>query len=161
MNALSLISTLIICTLLPCAMGAEPHPQEEPSSSTARKLELDDSFKIKGVGSPTLSYDGKWVAYTISTQNFEKNSSSTRIWMQSTQDGKPFPMSADKLSSWTPKFSRDSKKLYFLSARNGERTQLWFLDLGHGGEAQQVTSLERGVNAINFTRDETKLLLVW
>ena len=69
-------------------------------------------------------------------------------------------MTANAASSRAPTFSRDGKKLYFLSARNGGKTQMWFLDLVHGGEAQQVTSLERGVSAINFSRDEKKLVLV-
>ena len=161
MKALSLIPVLLMCTVLSCSLLAEAQAKEEKSPSTPRNLSLDDTFKIKGVGSPALSHDGRWVAYTVTTKYFEENSSTTRIWMQSTEDGEPVPMSADRISSWAPRFSRDGEKLYFLSARNGDRTQLWSLDLVHGGEAQQITSLSRGVNAINLSRDETKLLLVW
>ena len=132
----------------------------DTSPPSLRVLEIDDTFKIKTVGRPELSPDGKWVAYTVSTRNFEENSSKTRIWMLVTEDGEPIPMTAEALSSRSPKFSRDGKKLYFLSARNGGKSQMWFLDLVHGGEAQQVTSQERGVNSINFSHDEKKLLLV-
>ena len=123
-------------------------------------MEIVDSFKIKGVGSPDLSPDGKSVAYQVTTQDFEKNSSKTRIWMQPIDGGDPIPMTAKAVSSWAPTFSRDGTKLFFLSARNSGNTQIWSLDLVHGGEAQQVTSVERGVNSIHFSRDESKLILV-
>ena len=160
MNNRLLITTLLAFVLLFFSLTTAQGAEEESSPSSSRNLEIDDTFRIKRVGSPALSHDGKWVAYTVTTQNFETNSANTRIWMRATKGGDPIPMSADKISSWAPKFSRDGKKLYFLSARNDDKPQLWSLDLVHGGEAQQVTSVKRGVNAINFSRDETKLLLV-
>ena len=160
MKIQSLVSTLCIFTLLPCILLAAQDPEDDTSPTSLRVLEIDDTFKIKNVGSPELSPDGKWVAYTVSTRNFEENSSKTRIWMMATENGEPIPMTAEAVSSWAPTFSRDGKKLYFLSARNGGKSQMWSLDLVHGGEAQQVTCLERGVRSINFSRDEKKLLLV-
>ena len=155
-----LVSILCIFALLPFTLLATQNPQEDASVPSLRVLEIDDTFKIKHVGSPELSPDGKWMAYTVSTSNFEKNSSKRRIWMMATENGEPIPMTAEAISSWAPKFSRDGKKLYFLSARNGGKSQIWSLDLVHGGEAQQFTRLERGVGSINFSRDEKKLLLV-
>lgn len=159
MNRNNLVLTLILsacATLLP---AVTPAAQAE-TTTTPRKLEIDDTFKMKSVGSPALSPDGEWVAYTVTTKNYQKNSSNTRIWMRSIQGGDPFPMTADKISSWSPKFSRDGKKLYFLSARNDDKTQLWALDLVRGGEAQQLTSLKRDGASMNFNHDETKLLLI-
>ena len=153
-------SILCIFTLLPCTLLVAQEPEEDTSNPSLRVLQIDDTFKIKDVGHPELSPDGKWVAYTVSTRNFEENSSKTRIWMMATENGEPIPMTAEAVSSRAPKFSRDGKKLYFLSARNGGKSQMWSLDLVHGGEAQQATSLERGVSSINFSHDEKKLLLV-
>ena len=160
MKVQSLASILCIFTLLPCTLLLAQDPEEDTSPSSLRVLEIDDTFKIKHVGHPELSPDGKWVAYAVSTRNFEKNSSKTRIWMMATENGEPIGMTAEAASSRAPTFSRDGKKLYFLSARNAGKSQMWSLDLVHGGEAQQVTSLERGVSSINFSHDEKKLLLV-
>jgi len=124
-----------------------------------RSLQIDDTFKIKSVRSPSFSLDGKLLTYTVTTRDYEKNTSKTRIWMMATNDGDPVPMTAKAVSSRAPTFSRDGKRLYFVSARNEGKSQIWFLDLVNGGEAQQLTDLDRGIGTINFSRDEKKLLL--
>ena len=150
MNVQSLASILCIFAFLPSTLAAQ-NPEEEKSSASSRNLEIDDTFKIKSVGSADLSPNGKLVAYTVTTRNYEKNNSRTRIWMMPTKGGEPIPMTAEAVSSRSPTFSRDGKKLYFVSARNGGRSQIWFLDLLHGGEAHQFTKLKRGVGSINFS----------
>jgi dipeptidyl aminopeptidase/acylaminoacyl peptidase len=160
MNARSLVSTLFILTLLPSVLAVAQEPDHDESSPSPRNLEIDDTFKIKSVGGANLSHDGKRMAYTVTTRNYEKNSSKSRVWMTATKGGTPIPMTAEAVSSWSPQFSRDGKTLYFLSARNDDKTQLWSLDLINGGEGKQVTNVERGVGSINLSRDEKKLLLV-
>jgi dipeptidyl aminopeptidase/acylaminoacyl peptidase len=159
MNIGSLVSTLFVFILLsPAVAVAQEHGQDE-SASSLRSLQIDDTFKIKSVGSPSLSPDGKLLAYTVTTRNFDENNSKTRIWMMATKGGDPIPMTADAASSRAPTFSRDGKRLYFVSSRNGGKSQVWFLDLVNGGEAQQLTDHERGIGSINFSPDEKKLLL--
>jgi len=155
----SLVSTLFFFALFSSALAvAQEHERDESAPST-RSLQIDDTFKIKSVRNPSLSPDGKLLAYTVTTRNYEENSSKTRIWMMATKGGDPIPMTAEAVSSRAPTFSRDGKRLYFVSARNGGKSQVWFLDLVHGGEAQQLTDLDRGIGTINFSRDEKKLLL--
>ncbi len=158
MNVRLLASALFLFSLLPYAFSVAAS-EDDKTASSLRNLEILDTFKIKSVRSPSLSPDGKLLAYTVTTRNYEKNRSKTRIWMMPTKGGEPAPMTAEAVSSRVPTFSRDGKRLYFVSARNGGRSQIWFLDLVHSGEAQQFTHLERGVGSINFSRDEKKLLL--
>ncbi len=159
MNVRILVSILFVFVLFSSApIVAQEHEQDE-SAPSLRSLQIDDTFKIKSVRRPSLSPDGKLLAYTISTRDFDENSSKTRIWMMATKGGDPIPMTAEAVSSRAPTFSRDGKRLYFVSARNGGKSQIWFLDLVNGGEAQQLTDLDRGIGTINFSIDEKKLLL--
>ena len=159
MNDRSLVSTLFVFALLSPVLTVAQEREQDESAPSLRSLQIDDTFKIKSVRSPNLSPDGKLLAYTVTTRNYEENSSKTRIWMMPTNGGDPIPMTAEAVSSRAPTCSRDGKRLYFVSARNEGKSQVWFLDLVNGGEAQQLTDLDRGIGTINFSRDEKKLLL--
>jgi len=159
MNVRSLVSTLFVFALLSSALIVAQEREQDESAPSLRSLQIDDTFKIKSVRSPSLSPDGRLLTYTVTTRNYEENTSKTRIWMMATKGGDPIPMTAEAVSSRAPTFSRDGKRLYFVSARNEGKSQIWFLDLVNGGEAQQLTDLDRGIGTINFSRDEKKLLL--
>jgi dipeptidyl aminopeptidase/acylaminoacyl peptidase len=154
MNVRTLVSTLFVFALFSSALVVAQEPTQDESAPSLRSLQIDDTFKIKAVRSPSLSPDGKRLAYTVTTRDFDENSSKTRIWMMATKGGDPIPMTAEAVSSRAPTFSRDGKRLYFVSARNEGKSQIWFLDLVNGGEAQQLTDLDRGIGTINFSRDE-------
>ena len=74
MQVQSLASILSIFALLPGTLLVAQDSDGDTSPPSLRVLEIDDTFKIKTVGRPELSPDGKWVAYTVSTRNFEENS---------------------------------------------------------------------------------------
>jgi len=126
--------------------------------STLRSIKVDDHFKIKRVGSPRLSLDGKWVAFTVSTTNLEKNESKTRIWKIPVEGGEAIPMSAEASSSSLPKWSPDGKYFSFLSARNNGKTQVWALN-SLGGEAVKLTDVKQGVKDYAWSPDGKRILL--
>lgn len=138
--------------------------QEKPAA-TKRNIEIDDLFRIKGVGNPQVSPDGKWVAYTVSTTNLKEEKSQTQIWMAPTDGGDPLPMTAKGTSASQPRFSPDGKYLGFLASRSDGtssadmvKTQVWLLDR-RGGEAQQLTEVMQGVSGFDWSPDSKKLLL--
>ena len=76
---------------------------------------LDDLARIRTVGDPQRSPDGKWVAYTVTTVNVEKDKRDTDIWMvswdgaqnvrlTSSPDNEPRRAGARTTASW--RFSR-------------------------------------------------------
>jgi len=126
--------------------------------STLRPITVDDLFKIKRVSSPQLSPDGKWVAYTVSTTNLEKNESKTRIWKLPVEGGEAIPMTAEASSSSRPKWSPDGKYFSFLSARNKGKTQVWALN-SLGGEAIKLTDVKQGIGDYVWSPDGKRILL--
>ena len=48
-----------------------------------RAITLDDLAKIKSVGDPQRSPDGKWVAYVVGSTDVEKDKRDTDLWMVS------------------------------------------------------------------------------
>ncbi|MEM9409102.1 MAG: S9 family peptidase [Acidobacteriota bacterium] len=133
-----------------------------PSALAQRPLQVDDYFLLQSVSSPRISPNGNWVAYTVSTTNLEEESRETALWMAPTGEGEPMRMTAPGYSASSPRFSPDGRKLAFLSSRStgkGEsKTQVWAFDL-RGGDAQPLTSLERGVGGYEWSPQGDRLLL--
>ena len=95
------------------------------AQEATRPLQINDQFAIKRVGSPQISPDGEWVAYTVSTTNLEKERTRTQIWMVSTSGDDPIPLTMSGESISGPKWSPDGKYLSFLTSRGeGAKTQV-------------------------------------
>ena len=127
-----------------------------------RPVEVDDYFALKYIGSPTISPDGKWVAYTVSSQDLEKDSRGSRIWMMPVAGGEPLPMTAAGSSAWSPRWSPDGRHLSFIAASNDSDvagSQVFTLDL-RGGERVQLTDVAGGVEGYEWSPDGEQLLLV-
>ena len=125
-----------------------------------RPIEVDDYFALKYVGSPTVSPDGKWVAYSVSSQDLEKDSRGSRIWMTPVSGGEPLPMSAKGSSAWSPRWTPDGKHLSFVGTSDeSDGSQVFTLDL-RGGERVQVTNVAGGVEGFEWSPDGTQLVVV-
>lgn len=123
-----------------------------------RALEVDDLFSIKSVGSPAVSPEGDWIAYTIRETSLEDEKSETRLWMVASGGGEPIPLSSQDGSVGSPGWSPDGRYISFSANRNGSKNQVWVLDR-RGGEAQQLTEVEQGIGSYAWSPDGTKLLL--
>ena len=131
-----------------------------------RNLQVDDLFRIRAVGDPQLSPDGRWVAYTVATSSLKEDKAETRVWMTSIDGGEPLAMTAAGTSASRPRFSPDGKFLAFLAARPGEgessddaKAQVWLLDR-RGGEAQRLTEMPQGVEGFEWAPDGRRLALL-
>jgi dipeptidyl aminopeptidase/acylaminoacyl peptidase len=127
-------------------------------AQNSQHLEPSDQFEIERVGSPALSPNGEWIAYTLTKTSLEDESSETRVWMIQTAGGDPIPMTVSGASSGNPQWSPDGRFLSFTGARNGENNQVWTLDR-RGGEARQLTSIKQGIQDYQWSPDGSRLLL--
>jgi dipeptidyl aminopeptidase/acylaminoacyl peptidase len=124
-----------------------------------RHLQVDDYFSLKSVGSPRVSPDGAWVAYTIRTKDLENDRSETRLWMVPTAGGEPMPMTAKGSSVWRPRWSPDGKYLTFMASSRGQGSQVFTLDL-RGGERVQLTRVKQGLEGYEWSPDGKRLVLL-
>jgi dipeptidyl aminopeptidase/acylaminoacyl peptidase len=152
--------------LLSLALCGPVVGQEKPTAPARRNLEIEDLFRLKTVGRPQVSPEGKWVAYTVATTDLKEEKSETQIWMAPTDGGEPLPMTAKGSSASHPRFSPDNKYLAFLAARaedaageDDAKAQVWLLDR-RGGEAQQLTEVMQGVEGFEWSPDGQRLVLL-
>ena len=130
-----------------------------------RAIALDDLAKLKTVGDPQVSPDGKWVAYTVGTIDVEKDKRDTDLWMVSWDGADQIRLTATtETSESSPRWSPDNRYLAFLTTRGDESqrkngSQVWLLNRS-GGEAQQLTEIKGGVSDFAWSPDAKRLVLV-
>jgi dipeptidyl aminopeptidase/acylaminoacyl peptidase len=120
-----------------------------------------DFTGLHDVGSPRLSPDGTRVVYTVRQPSLDDDKNHTHLWLVSLdgRDDRQITFSKDSESS--PRWSRDGKRIAFLSARgsDGETDQLWIMNAA-GGEAERVTETKGSVADFDWSPDNRHLALV-
>jgi dipeptidyl aminopeptidase/acylaminoacyl peptidase len=56
-------------------------PQSAANEQQKRALTLEDYYRMKSVGAPTISPDGQWVIYTVSQPVEESNGNRSETWL--------------------------------------------------------------------------------
>ena len=112
---------------------------------------IDQSLNLKSAGTPRISPDSRFIAYTVSETNWEENSFDTQIWMAMTATGEHYQLTHSQKSSSDPRWSPDSKRLAFLSDRSGSK-QIYVISPA-GGEATELTHFEGGINDYEWSPD--------
>jgi dipeptidyl aminopeptidase/acylaminoacyl peptidase len=137
--------------LLLAALQAPPAQAADTAASPApRRLELDDLERIEQLSQPHLSPDGRRVAFTAKDM----------VHVVDLDGGTPRAVTASGSAASDSRWSRDGRWLYFLSDRADKKQQLWKLPTDTFGEATQLSSLDRGIDDLNLSPDETRLLVV-
>jgi dipeptidyl aminopeptidase/acylaminoacyl peptidase len=139
---LSLVFALV--TAFPVGLPAADTPARVPT--------VDDLLNLKGIGSPQVSPDGKWVAYTTTSTDWKQDAFVTHIWVAHVESGRTFQLTRGEKSCSGPTWSRDSAWLAFSSSRVGDKSQV-FAIRPDGGEAVQLTSTENGVGGFDWSPD--------
>ncbi len=132
------------------------------AAQTKRHLGPDDYYRMREVGAPQISPDGKWIAYTVTTMNRDLDRLETQIWTVDWEGTQNLQMTFGPESASSPKWSPDGKYLSFLSSRKDEKgegkTQIWLLDR-RGGEAQPLTDVKRDIEGFSWSPDGKKIAL--
>ncbi len=126
-----LLSLLILAFALPAVAQAK-HP-----------FTFDDMMKLKRVGDPQVSPDGKWVIFSVVDVDLAANTKTPHIWIVPTAGGQEKEIIADQDAD-RPRWAPDGKRFAFLSNKESG-SQVWVaeFDASQGAAAfpRRVTSL--------------------
>jgi len=116
---------------------------------------MEQSLNLKSVNGPRISPDGRYVAYQVQKTNWEENAFESEIWIAVTGTGDTYRLTNSKKSNSNPVWSPDSKRLAFISDRDGKR-QIYLIAPA-GGEAIQLTNVETAVSGMSWSPDGSSI----
>src|SRR5438046_8009469 len=111
---------------------------------------FEDMMKLKRVGAPVPSPDGKWVVFDCEDVDLEANTKISHLWIVPANGGEARRLNPTSNHEERPRFSPDGKRLIWTSKAT-DPTQIWMcdFDLGSGvlvGKPHQVTEISTGAD---------------
>lgn len=135
-----LLSQIVLLALVAGTVhAAETHP-----------FSVHDMLAMDRISDPRVSPDGKIVAFAVSVTDLDKNKRRSDLYLAALDGSWVRRLTAHDASDTLPRWSRDGKSVYFVSTRSGS-SQVWRIAVD-GGEAEQVTSLQLDVDALEVAR---------
>ncbi len=131
--------------------------------TAAKTPTIDQSLEMYSVGSPKISPDGKRVVYEQTRTNWDANAFETDLWIADVATGERHQLTTTGHSCNPAEWSPDGKWIAFVSDRPGAlpkspegKKQLWIMP-ADGGEAQQLTKMEKGVGGFDWAPDSLRI----
>ena len=129
------------------------------TSSGKHPFTFEDMMKLKRVGAPVPSPDGKWVAFDCEDVDLEANTKISHLWIVPASGGESRRLNPTPNHEERPRFSPDGKRLIWTSKAT-DPTQIWMCDFDTSagtlvGQPRQVTNISTGADGAIWSRMES------
>ena len=115
-------------------------------------------LRLARINEPVLSPDGTQVVFTVQTVDLDKNAKPSQIYSVPVQGGAPRQLTHEGSTNERPRWSPDSKQIYYVSNRGGS-SQIWAMD-SDGSNSRQVTKFAAEADGILVAPDGKKLVFL-
>jgi dipeptidyl aminopeptidase/acylaminoacyl peptidase len=125
---------------------------------------FEDMMKLKRVGAPVPSPDGKWVVFDCVDVDLEANTKISHLWIVPANGGESRRLNPTPNHEERPRFSPDGKCLIWTSKAT-DPTQIWMCDFDSGsgvlvGQPHQVTEISTGADGGIWSPDGRNIVFV-
>src|SRR5215475_9185552 len=137
---------------------------QTPSPSQKRPFTFEDMMKLKRVGAPVPSPDGKWVVFDCVDVDLEANTRISHLWIVPASGGESRRLNPTPNHEERPRFSPDGKRLIWTSKAT-DPTQIWMCDFDSGsgvltGKPHQITTISTGADGGIWSPDGKNIVFV-
>lgn len=137
---------------------ATPTLWAQGSSPARQPFTVEAMLKLSRISEPALSPDGLQVAFTVQTINLEANTKPTHIYTVPVAGGTPRQLTREGTSNGRPRWSPDSRRIYFVSDR-GSGSQVWVMN-ADGAQQSALTKLSTEASGILISPDGERILFL-
>jgi len=127
---------------------------------TAQRLPFtaETMMKLARISEPVLSPNGREVAFTVQTINLEANTKPTQVYTVPIAGGRPQQLTMAGSANGRPRWSPDSRRIYFVSNQSGS-SQIWVMN-ADGSAPRQLTRLSTEASGVLVSPDGSKLVFL-
>src|SRR5215216_1587274 len=148
-----LAALLLIATSVLAQTPSQKHP-----------FTFEDMMKLKRVGAPVPSPDGKWVVFDCVDVDLEANTRISHLWIVPASGGESWRLNPTPNHEERPRFSPDGKRLVWTSKAT-DPTQIWMCDFDSNpgaltGKPHQVTEISTGAHGGIWSPDGKNIVFV-
>jgi dipeptidyl aminopeptidase/acylaminoacyl peptidase len=143
-----LLACVLIATTGSVSAGAD----------ASRMLDRDSFMELEGVGSPSISPDGRQVVFSREWVDQIKDQARSNIWIVDLQTGRVRELTRGDWRDSAPVWSPDGTRIAFLSNRDGtNQVHVLYVD---SGEVAQLTHLPRAASNLRWSPDGKRLAFI-
>ncbi|HEX9425270.1 MAG TPA: S9 family peptidase [Pyrinomonadaceae bacterium] len=122
-------------------------PASVATAQENRRFTVEELLKVRRVGDPQISPDGKRIAFTIGNVNWDANKVVTQIYVMPIEGGNMKQLTNGSSSATSPRWSPDAKKIAYISGG-----QVWVME-NDGDNKDQVTKISTSAAAPVWSPD--------
>ncbi|HEY2140323.1 MAG TPA: hypothetical protein VGH00_09605, partial [Chthoniobacterales bacterium] len=143
---------------------AQATPGSSATATGRRPFTFEDMMKLKRVGAPVPSPDGKWVVFDAMDVDLDANTKISHLWIVSAAGGEPRRLNQTANHEERPRFSPDGKRLIWTSKAT-DPTQIWMCNFtaesgGLDGQPHQVTNISTGADGGIWSPDGKNIVFL-
>jgi dipeptidyl aminopeptidase/acylaminoacyl peptidase len=137
---------------------------QSQTPSQKHPFTFEDMMKLKRVGAPVPSPDGKWVVFDCEDADLAENKKISHLWIVPAGGGESRRLNPTTNHEERPRFSPDGKHLIWTSKAT-DPTQIWMCDFDTNagaltGNPHQVTSISTGADGAIWSPDGKNIVFV-
>ncbi|HKP93376.1 MAG TPA: S9 family peptidase [Chthoniobacterales bacterium] len=137
---------------------------QTPAPTAKHPFTFEDMMKLKRVGAPVPSPDGKWVVFDAVDVDLEANTKVSHLWIVPATGGEARRLNQTPNHEERPRFSPDGKRLIWTSKAT-DPTQIWMCNFtpesgGLDGQPRQVTNISTGADGGIWSPDGKSIVFL-